>query len=280
MKIARLLVSVAAWGAVTAGASAAPWSVIWFPANDTFRSWDWKEISGGNDTTMIEAADPAHPFPPEIHSWELAVCFRSDPGRQVRIPLPSPRQGNTLQFSSLSPDELRGEKKARLESLGEGTFLCAFLGDGRRISNVNRLTIRADYDPAREPFLRLVPIEAIGSGHRVTHVGAQIVPSASGPAWSSLVWFRPALEIDGVWSAPRFLNIGAKIQPLRPGVSYAWIYPLEGSGFEPPLHAFVRAQARLRLTDAGGKSCISQPFVLAVDPSEAAAFDHAFSIHP
>jgi hypothetical protein len=258
----------------------AAWSVIWFPANDTFRSWDWRKISGGNDNTFkIVQTDYLQKFPDEVKTWELAMCSAANPNQKVRFALRNPHSDNSFDFSSWNPGDWgdNDSRRPQLEAMGEGTFFCAILGDGKRYSNVAKVTIRRDYDVGHEPVIRLVAIQPPNGVNHVQYIGAWIVPPLpQDKDFITTVLGRPQWEIDGVWSiSPGDMN-GA-VWPLESGISYGEIYPLKVAmedikpppsppdrmklpvdpgvkvtilgGTEPPIHSFVKAKVRLWLSE-------------------------------
>ncbi len=115
----------------------------WFPWNPTYSSWDWTSDS---PSITIEASN-LEGFPAGVKAWSLAVCSANDPSRKVTVPLPNPllvdsSGGRGLDLAPWTPGRI---PVAPLDALGEGTFLCAILGDGQRYSNVSRVIISHSY---------------------------------------------------------------------------------------------------------------------------------------
>jgi hypothetical protein len=246
------------------------WRVVWFPPNDVLPSWNWVEVGGGNYNTMkIFPVDYSQKFPDEVKEWKLGVTPVNDPGKRVTVPLETPHWVNRLDFSRWMPGgirvpgELRDSKIDRLEAMGEGTFLCAILGDGKRYSNVARVTIRHDYMPNHEPMIRLVGVQPFGENDPVKYIGAWFVAkSPPDPNLTTTALSCPAWEVNGTWR----IEIGDPsgiVGHLPPEVCRAEVYyvgynldhpsggtTLGGMGaFEPPIEAFTQAKVRLRIAD-------------------------------
>jgi hypothetical protein len=239
---------------------ASNWRVIWFPPSDTFRSWNWVEISGHNDNTMkIRPIDYNQKFPDEVKQWELGVTSINDPGKKAAIPLGNPHSSaeNFTDYSVWMP----GSKIDRLEALGEGTFLCAILGDGKRYSNVARVTIRHDYNTSREPVIRLVAVQPFGKDDPIRYIGAWIVaPTPADLHFTTTAVRCPVWEVNGTWRIA-LGDLNGLVAPLPSGISWGEVYyvgfgpeippsePVEFSTYEPPIEAFTDAKVRLRISD-------------------------------
>ena len=236
------------------------WRVIWFPPSDTFSSWNWVRISGLNCNTMkIRPIDYVQKFPDEVKQWKLGVTSISDPGKKATILLGNPHSiaENTTDYSCWMP----GGNIDRFEVLGEGTFLCAILGDGKRYSNVARVTIRHDYNTSREPMIRLVAVQPFGKDDPIRYIGAWIVaPTPTDVHFITTAVGCPVWEINGTWRIA-LGDLNGATYPLPSGISWGEVYyvgygpqiPTIGatdfSTFEPPIEAFTDAKVRLRISD-------------------------------
>jgi hypothetical protein len=147
--------------------------------------------------------------------------------------------------------------------MGEGTFLCAILGDGKRYSNVARVTIRHDYHANHGPMIRLTAVQPFGANDPIKYIGAWIVvKDSTDPNLTTTALRCPAWEVNGTWR----IEIGdpsGLVGRLPPEVCWAEVYyvgynvdhPSGGStlggmgAFEPPIEAFSQAKVRLRIAD-------------------------------
>ncbi len=250
-----------------------PYSFTWFPSDDCFQKWDavgdHAELGvflppgpaapqvGDLHSSILNLVDPGasekNPAPPP-QLWELAVCSAADPERKIRLPYPAPiyQHGNLADghshlfwvgWNGPFPDPAHLQK---LGALGDGTFLCALLADGIRCSNVVKITIRSDYDPIREPVLRVAAIQPL-RGQEIQKVGVWIVPPL--PQDRHLTNFAAAntqLEINGnsyggmmAWDGPTY--------PLSPGISVPQI--ILWNAFRPPPSNLDKVHARAKLVD-------------------------------
>ena len=206
-----------------AQAQTAPWfSITWFPNNDTFRSWDEAGIF------------VLHPIPAgvcqTIHpkSWELALYRSANPQDKLRVPCPAPvvqeESGWALWDAAAFKD-----LPAALQPLGEGTFTCAILADGKPCSNLVKITIRHDYTPGTEPVIRAVFLDT-----PLAQIGIWIVPpTPADPLLTNYVAAFPDLEFDSTWiTAPTYGTWDGAVGPLNPGQPYGITYWLRQ--YQPP----------------------------------------------
>ncbi len=260
-------------------------SITWFPNNDSFRSW----------------SDPGlfvlHPIPAgllqAIHpkSWELALYRTANPQDKLRIPAPAPvvqeESGWALWDASAFKD-----LPAALQSLGEGTFACAILADGRLCSNIVKITIRHDYTPTSEPVIRVTFLDTLPA-----QIGIWIVPpTPPDPLLTNYVAAFPDLEFDGTWvTAPFYGNWEGDVGPLSPGQPYGITYWLrqyqspseKPDSTAPGLPSRLRARFVERADDVlyeevaknlPLQSYTSAPIPVALDPRDAEAFDEIFGL--
>ena len=250
-----LLVGIAEFSSCHAAlAGTSNWRVIWFPPNDTLPSWNWVKIGGDNPNAIkIFPANYLQKFPDEVKKWVLGVTSINDPSQRATIPLETPHWGNRLDFSDWMPGEgdLTETKMAPLEAMGEGTFLCAILGDGKRYSNVAKVTIRHSYDVSREPVIRLIAVQPYGKDDPIKYIGAWLVaPTSCDVHFTTTAVHCPVWEVNGRWRMEPG-NPSGFVFPLPCGISWGEVYyvgyaadhpgsgteaTLSGSGkFEPPI---------------------------------------------
>ena len=281
-----------------AAAPPPPCHFTWFPSNDCFQKWDsfgdhvelGAFISRPPDplkaedlhTSILDSPDPAisKKSPrPKPRLWELAACSASAPGQQIRLPYPAPiyRNGDYADGPHLFwvgwngpfPDAAHLQK---LSALGEGTFLCALLADGIRCSNVVQITIRSDYDPTREPVVRVAALQPF-RGKEIQQVGLWIVPPT--PPDRNLTNFAAAeaqLEINGnayggqmAWEGP--------VDPLSPGTPFPQIISWTSS--RPPFSDLNRTRVRAKLADPETTYFSAETELLNDGTTDY--FDHAFA---
>src|ERR1019366_9482469 len=169
-------------------------------------------------------------FPDEVKQWELGVTSVGDPSKKAIIALRNPHSGNSLDFSSWRPGdfrvpgELRDSKIDQLEAMGEGTFLCAILGDGKRYSNVAKVTILHNYSSSHEPMIRLVAMQPFGKDDPIKYIGAWIVgPTPLDVNLTTTALHCPAWEVNGTWR----IELGDEngiVGILRSGISCGEVY--------------------------------------------------------
>ncbi len=178
-------------------ADPAPWTVVWFPWNTTCASWDW---TGDSPSITVEAFN-LDTFPAGVKAWNLAVCSANDPSKKTLVPLPNPlvvdsHGGHGLDLALWTPGRI---PVGPLDALGEGTFLCAILGDGQRYSNVSRVTISHTYQRAEMPGVSVFALPF--PDQDVRHLAVRVVPGA-GDHLDLFDLVYPAFSINGTWSPP------------------------------------------------------------------------------
>ncbi len=277
MKISALLalfvMSILAALPVRADAPAAPppWTVIWFPWNATYASWDW---TGEGPSITIEASDVDH-FPATVKTWSLAVCSVNDPvGHKTLVPLQNPfvsdpNGSHGLDLALWTPGRIPVSK---LDELGEGTFLCAILGDGQRYSNVSRVTISRTYQRSLVPGVSVVALPFPDTD--VRQLAVRVVPGPNDRLdMFDLVY--PSFSINGFWSRPRMLNWRGSTTILQPGRAYVRIVSLDR--YDPPIAPFNKAEVQVKIVEDYPQAVASfPPLVPGQDTSAAvkAWLDH------
>jgi hypothetical protein len=229
-----------------------PWMVTWFPWNATYASWDW---TGGGRSITIESEGPT-PFPASVKTWDLAVCSASDPARQALIPLPNPlsvdAHGNrNLDLGLWTPG---GFPAGQLDALGEGTFLCAIVGDGQRHSNVSRVNISHDYQ--RTPMAGVRVFALAFPDEDIRRIAVRVVP-APGEDLHLMDLAFPAISVKGTWHRPTMMNWEGPNSELNSGESYVRIVSLDN--YNPPIPTFKKADVEVKLIQNFDKASFTLP---------------------
>jgi len=258
---------------ISAAAPQPPYYFTWFPSNDSFQRWDSigdnvqlgvflprnTDVSKVENlhTSIMDSIDPSllRKSPAsEPRLWELAACSASDPEQKIRLPYPAPsyQNGNFTDGPHLFwvgwngpfPDASHLKK---LSQLGEGTFLCALLADGIRCSNVVKVTIRSDYDPTREPVVRVTAIQPL-RGKEIQQVGIWIVPSTpKDRSLTNQVAAFAQLEVNGSPYGGSRMAWDGPVEPLPAGIPFPVVILWNAS---PPLMPKLdKAHVRAKLVD-------------------------------
>jgi hypothetical protein len=263
MKAFALVVSLMAGmlASLPLHAETPPWTVVWFPWNPTYASWDW---TGESPSITIESFD-LEGFPASVKTWNLAVCSANDPSRKAVVTLPNPlvvdlHGGRGLDLALWTPGRI---PVAALDALGEGTFLCAILGDGQRYSNVSRVTISHTYQRTMLPGLSVFALPF--PNNDVRRLAVRVVP---GPHDHLDIFdlVYPAFSINGSWSRPGSLNWKGTNIVLQPGKAYVRIVNLDQ--YDPPIAPFNKADVQAKVVE-------NYPQAVAAFPPGAAGQDAA-----
>jgi len=273
------------------------WTVTWFPWNPTYASWDW--TSEGPSIT-IEASN-IETFPANVKTWSLAVCSANDTSHKANVTLPNPlvvdpHGGRGLDLAVWTPGRI---PVGPLNVLGEGTFLCAILGDGQRYSNVSRVIISHDYQRKMMPGVSVVALPF--PENDVRRLAVRVVPDA-GEQLDMFDLVYPAVSINGAWSRPRTLNWKGSNVILQSGKPYVRIVDL--GRYEPPIAPFNKAEVQVKIVEnypqaaaafpplapgqdapatvkawlAGQKGPTSPAVTLTATETDAINFDEAFNL--
>jgi hypothetical protein len=273
-----------------------PWTVIWFPWNPTYASWDW---TGDGPSITIEPSS-LDGFPAGVKTWNLAVCSANDPGHKAMVPLLKPlvidpHGGRGLDLALWTPGQI---PVAALDALGEGPFLCGILGDGQRYSNVSRVTISHTYQRTLVPGVSVFALPF--PDNDVRRLAVRVVPGTDDHLdIFDLVY--PAFSINGAWSRPGSLNWKGTNIVLQPGKAYVRIVNLDK--YDPPIAPFNKAEVQAKIIEdypqalaafppgvagqgaaavktwvAGQKGPTSPVTTLTATETDAINFDQAFDL--
>lgn len=277
--------------AATLRADDKSWKMLWYPRDKVYSSWNWNNHS---QTVEIENAN-SEKFPEGVQNWELAVCSVADPAKRALVPLPDSLSIELGLFYTWMPGRFRIDK---LEALGDGTFLCAIIGDGRRYSNVSRVTINRAYVADPKPGITLTGISF--PSHDIHAIAFRVVPAPGEKLYRMDLAF-PFVCVDGTWSMTGMCSWEGPNDQLEPGMPYLGIVGL--GGHLPPLTPFSKARVQLKIIEDyennwtfqnhglplnGDKSAIikrwageikgplSPVFTLTTDDSDTAKFEQVF----
>ena len=216
------------------------WRAYWIPWHDTYASWDWKEVQGA----LLAQWANLEKFPTGVRNWEFAACLASDPMKTAREPLQPPLsvEENTWYLERWTPGNFPTD---RLATLGNGTFLCAILANGQRISNVSRVTISHAGEATLQSGIRISPLILFTSDIRTLAI--RLIPA---PDWH-IHYFDldyPYLRFDGVWTRSREVNFEGQNSELLPGKVYGMISGFDTDDFEPSIKSFMQARVQAKFT--------------------------------
>ena len=275
------------------GAPTAPvraWSTIWLPWYEVYPSWNWRQLQC---PVAIQRSGSDPSFPDSIKKWNLDVCSITAPSHQAFASLPSPAPGEAYS-NTWTPGDF---PVTSLEALGEGTFLCAVVGDGHRYSNVSRVTIRHSASIVLPPQMRLI---GLSSPHGdIREIGLFVVP-AQVPVPQIIhlmdVTF-PNLSVNGTWSKANFMSWSGPNSVLRAGEGWGAILPLDN--YTPAIKPFRTARVQVRMTNAledgrarlekqlgvtlpanASPEYVSPPVILSINRDDEREFDRAFDVSP
>ena len=109
-------------------------------------------------------------------------------------------------------DHLNERQARHIGTLDDGEYVLSIYVNEVRSSNVAKIRIDSDFDPAAEPTLQVVPIE-VRPGQKLRYVGLQAVgPTPQDSNLTNMALSFPELVVDGVlrklkvhaWSGPVF----------------------------------------------------------------------------
>ena len=223
-------------------AESAPWNVVWFPWYPTYASWDWTEEG---PSVTIEASN-IEGFPAGVKTWTLAVCSANDPSQKVTVPLQNPLiqdpSGNrSLDLAPWTPGRV---PVGALDALGEGTFLCAIVGDGQRYSNVSRVIISHTYQRKQPPGVSVFALPF--PGNDVRRLAVRVVPGPDDNL-DTCDLIYPVFSINGTWSRPHKLNWKGNSYVMQQGKPHVRIIDL--GNYDPPIAAFNKAEVQAKIIE-------------------------------
>jgi hypothetical protein len=250
-------------------------SIILVPHNRAFQHW-WYDRK--TDEGFLADLD-MHFKAPFRGSLEFAACLVSDAGKKWRVPAAQVEASGALKdISNMAQGGGYGGgiyfqhgQTSKMDVLGDGTFLFAILVDGKRCSNVIRVTIQHDYDAKLEPALRVFAIQP-QEGDALHQLGVWIVPPVLDKKLTNFAASSIDLSIDGGWhTAGKGIWIGF-VYPLHPGRSDVGSCFFES--YSPPIAPFSHAKVQARLL--GYTSSLTD---ISFDPADSRHFDHAFELN-
>jgi hypothetical protein len=264
------------------------WSTIWLPWYEAYPSWDWQHL---RCPVAIQQPDSEAPFPDSIKKWTLDVCSITDLSHQACASLP-PRATGSAYSNNWTPGDF---PVTPLEALGEGTFLCAVVGDGHRYSNVSRVNIDHSASIVLRPQMRLFGISSPQGD--ICEIGLFVVP-AQVPVPQIIhltdVTF-PNLSVDGTWSQTNGIIWDGPNPVLRLGQGWGAILPLDD--YIPTIKPFKTASVQVRIVDAQDDRLdqlkrqqgitppastrpeyLSPSVVISINPEDERKFDRAFDV--
>jgi hypothetical protein len=208
--------------------------MIWLPWSENYSSWNWTN----QRDPLFNYGGPYGQYPDSIKRWEFAVCSVANPTKRARVSLPDPHD---MSLGKWTPGEFPVDK---LEALGEGTFLCAILGDGRRYSNVSRVTINYSRRPDSKPTIRILAVTAPEGDIR--GIGLWVIPA---PSQAIHVYdvCRPYICINGKWSGPGFEASWNMPNGVIPETGWGTTVSLQN--YDPPIKPFKKAQVRVKIIE-------------------------------
>jgi hypothetical protein len=244
MKAFALVVSlvVGLLASVPLHAESTPWNVVWFPWHPTYSSWDW---TGEGPSVTIEPSS-IEGFPASVKTWSLAVCSANDPSRKATVPLQNPlildpSGGRSLDLAPWTPGRTPA---GALDALGEGTFLCAILGDGQRYSNVSRVIISHSYQRTLMPGVSVFALPF--PDNDVRRLAVRVVPGPNDHL-DTCDLIYPVFSINGSWSRPRKLNWKGNSFVMQQGKPHVRIIDL--SNYDPPIPPFNKADVQAKIVE-------------------------------
>jgi len=130
-------------------------------------------------------------------------------------------------------DHLNERQARHIGTLDDGEYVLSIYVNEVRCSNVAKIRIDSEFDPAAEPTLQVVPIE-VRPGQKLRYVGLQAVgPTPQDSTLTNMALSFPELVVDGV---RRKVTMGAWSGPvysLKPGQQHEEILDL--SQYEPAI---------------------------------------------
>ncbi len=243
-------------------------TIAFHPHDRTFTGW---EKFGATITINVPGSKTGRI---KIQSWEFALCSTDNSGKLLKFQYECPVRGGEVGlgyygwFGQFSKEQI-----TLLDKLGKGSFGCAILVNGVRCSNVVRVNIDPAYKAAKEPVLRVVPIQMVGVDH-VTHLGVWMVPPEKRDA--RLTNFAAAMGmefvVDGVASRIEAMAWTGPVGILPSGESYGTIWELASLKPKIPTKAKYKVQAKLFEYESAVEEIV-------YDPKHGADFDRALKAH-
>ncbi len=139
-------------------------------------------------------------------------------------------------------DHLNERQARHIGTLDDGEYVLSIYVNEVRSSNVSKIRIDSDFDPAAEPTLKVVPIE-VRPGQQLRYIGLQAVgPAPQDPNLTNMALSFPELVVDGVH---RKLNVyvwDGPVYSLKPSQQHEEILDL--SQYEPAIDLKTKHKVR------------------------------------
>jgi hypothetical protein len=130
-------------------------------------------------------------------------------------------------------DHLNERQVRHIGALDDGEYVLSIYVNEVRSSNVAKIRIDSDFDPAAEPTLRVVPIE-VRPGQELRYVGLQVVgPTPHDSALTNMALSFPELVVNGVRRKVRGYVWSGPVFSLKPGQQHEEILDLRQ--YEPAI---------------------------------------------
>ena len=130
-------------------------------------------------------------------------------------------------------DHLNERQARHIGTLDDGEYVLSIYVNEVRCSNVSKIRIDSDFDPAAEPTLQVVPIE-VRPGQKLRYVGLQAVgPTPQDSTLTNMALSFPELVVDGVRRKVKGYNWSGPVFSLKPGQQHEEI--LDMSRYEPAI---------------------------------------------
>jgi hypothetical protein len=213
------------------------WRAYWIPWHDTYATWNWTKVEA---PALIQWAN-LEKFPADVKNWEFAACSATNPGKTAREPLATCLADNTWELDRWLPGNFPVD---RLAALGDGTFLCAILADGQRISNVSRVKIDRAGEPILGPGIQISPVILFHDDIRVLAI--RLIP-APGQHIHLFDLYCPYLCVNDLWSHPSISAFDGVNMELKPGSVQGMIAGFDA--FDPAIKPFKEAKVRVKFTE-------------------------------
>jgi len=172
-----------------------------------------------------------------ITSCQLEIRSAKDNVRMAKIDCDNffykhIHKGELLKWSGWR-DNLNERQIRRIEPLDDGEYLLAIYVNGVRCSNVAKIRVDSNFDPATEPTLRLVPLE-VGPGQKLRYLGLIAVgPTPQDTKLTNMALSFPELLVDRVLRKVRGYAWSGPVYALRPGQQHEEILDL--SYYQPAI---------------------------------------------
>lgn len=165
-----------------------------------------------------------------ISSCQLEIRSAKDNLRMAKIDCDNffykyIHKGEVFEWSGWR-DNLNERQIRRIEPLDDGEYLLTIYVNGFRCSNVAKIRLDSNFDPATEPTLRLVPL-TVGPGQKLRYLGLIAVgPTLQDTKLTNMALSFPELLVDGVLRKVRGYAWSGPVYALRPGQQHEEILDL------------------------------------------------------